>query len=164
MEEKKIKGRKRHIVVDTQGHLLKVFVHAANIHDTNGGVKVIEETLKTYPSLKAFSGDAGYRKTCKEFVEKTLNDKEFHVSEKIKYKWVVLPFRWVVERAFAHQQNSRRLSKDYENTCFSAENMVKIASIQLMLKRRFSQPVKMFLNQKPRPLTKDPPYDWLQEI
>ena len=63
MEEKKIKGRKRHIVTDTQGHLLHVKVHAANIHDTVMGCKVFQEALIKYPRLQGVCADAGYRKT-----------------------------------------------------------------------------------------------------
>ena len=52
MGEKKIKGRKRHIVTDTQGHLLHVKVHKANIHDTVSGCEVFEKATKKYPTLK----------------------------------------------------------------------------------------------------------------
>jgi hypothetical protein len=52
MGEKKIKGRKRHIVTDTQGHLLHVKVHAANTYDSVAGCSVFEEALKEYPTLQ----------------------------------------------------------------------------------------------------------------
>ena len=58
MGGKKIKGRKRHIVTDTMGHLLHVRVHAANIHDTVAGCHVFEEALKGYPSLAGVCADA----------------------------------------------------------------------------------------------------------
>ena len=51
---KKIKGRKRHIAVDTLGNLLSVVVHAANIHDTKAGIFVAKKAFETYPSLKGF--------------------------------------------------------------------------------------------------------------
>ena len=60
---KKIKGRKRHILVDTIGNLLDVVVHAANIHDTKAGIMVVDKSLQIYPTIKAISADAGYRKT-----------------------------------------------------------------------------------------------------
>ena len=60
---KKIKGRKRHILVDTIGNLLGVVVHAANIHDTKAGIMVVDKSLQIYPTIKAISADAGYRKT-----------------------------------------------------------------------------------------------------
>jgi hypothetical protein len=61
MEGKKIKGRKRHIATDTQGHLLYVKVHAANIHDTMVGGQIFEQALAKYPTLKGACFDAGYR-------------------------------------------------------------------------------------------------------
>lgn len=60
---KNIKGRKRHILVDTIGNLLGVVVHAANIHDTKAGIMVADKSLQIYPTIKAISADAGYRKT-----------------------------------------------------------------------------------------------------
>lgn len=56
--EKKIKDRKRHIVTDTQGHLLHVKVHAANTHDTVTGCGVFEEALGKYPTLQGVCADA----------------------------------------------------------------------------------------------------------
>jgi len=58
---KKVKGRKRHIVVDVLGNLLHVQVHAANLHDTVGACEVLRRAAEKYPSLEAFSGDAGYQ-------------------------------------------------------------------------------------------------------
>lgn len=58
---KKVKGHKRHIVVDILGNLLYVRVHAANLSDTKSACEVLEGAVDKYPSLKAFSGDAGYR-------------------------------------------------------------------------------------------------------
>ena len=73
MGEKKIKGRKRHIVTDTQGHLLHVKVHAANTYDGVAGCSVFEEALKKYPTLQGICADAGYRKTFELFVQNVLN-------------------------------------------------------------------------------------------
>ena len=94
MGGKKVKGRKRHIVTDTQGHLLHVKVHAANIHDTVSGCCVFEEALIKYPTHKGVCADAG----C----------------------WAILAKRWIVERTFAWLGHFRRLSKDFEITIRSA--------------------------------------------
>ena len=134
MGGKKIKGRKRHIVTDTQGHLLHVKVHAANIHDTKAGCEVFEEALKKYPSLQGVCADAGYRKTMEDFVAKVLK-KTIEISARITPGWAVLAKRWVVERTFAWLNHFRRLSKDYEIAISSAENMVFIAHSIILLKR-----------------------------
>jgi putative transposase len=131
---KKVKGRKRHIVVDTLGNLISVIVHAANVHDTVSGCNVLQAAAKKHTSLKAFSGDEGYRGTAVEFVENTLALK-LHLSKKIKDAFAVLPIRWIVERTFAWLGNYRRLSKDYEKLTLTAENMVRIAMLRIMLTR-----------------------------
>jgi transposase len=134
MEEKKIKGRKRHIVVDTQGHLLHVKVHEANIHDTVAGCNVFEEAANKYPSLKGVCADAGYRKTMEAFVTTLLN-KTIEISERISEKWTILPKRWIVERTFSWLNHYRRLSKDYEIAVQSAEATVIIAHSMLLIRR-----------------------------
>ncbi len=129
---KKIKGRKRHIVVDTLGCLIEVMVHAANVHDTKSGCDVLAAAARKHATIKAFSGDAGYRGTAVEFVEQTLG-LELHISQKIKDVFSVLPIRWIVERTFAWLGNYRRLSKDYEILKTTAENMVRIAMLRIMV-------------------------------
>lgn len=129
---KKIKGRKRHIVVDTQGNLLHIEVHAANIHDTKAAGEVMFRAADAYPSLQAFSGDAGYRGTAVEYAKEELN-MTLHISEKIKGEFAVLPKRWVVERTFAWLGKFRRLAKDYEILTASSENMVRIAMLKITL-------------------------------
>ena len=134
MGGKKVKGRKRHIVTDTQGHLLHVKVHAANIHDTVSGCHVFEEALMKYPTLKGVCADAGYRKTMKEFVENILK-KVVEISARITPGWAILAKRWIIERTFAWLGHFRRLSKDYEITVGSAETNVMIAHSILLLRR-----------------------------
>ena len=129
---KKTKGRKRHIVVDTLGNLVAVLVHAANEHDSKAGCNVLKAAAAKHPTLAAFSGDAGYGGTAVEFVETVLNLK-LHISRKIKDAFAVLPKRWIVERTFAWLGNYRRLAKDNEILTKSAENMVRIAMIQITL-------------------------------
>ena len=134
MGEKKVKGRKRHIVTDTQGHLLHVKVHAANIHDTVAGCSVFEGVIKKYPSLKGVCADAGYRKTMEDFVKKVLK-KTIQISERITPGWAVLAKRWIVERTFAWLGHFRRLSKDYEISTKTAETFVMIAHSMILIKR-----------------------------
>ena len=131
---KKVKGRKRHTVTDTMGNLLAVKVHAANIHDTVAGEEVFKAALAKYPSIKRCAADAGYRKT---FVNalKALGV-PVDIIEKIAPKiWDVLPMRWIVERTFGWSSYSRRLSKDYEISTVSAENMFMVSHIATLLRR-----------------------------
>ncbi len=120
---KKVKGRKRHIVTDTLGHLLHVQVHAANTHDTVGGCPVFQKALEKYQTLKGVCADAGYRKTMEEFVEKVCK-KTIEISERISQKWAIIPKRWVVERTFSWLNGYRRLAKDFEISISSAQNYV----------------------------------------
>ena len=134
MGEKKIKGRKRHIVTDTQGHLLHVKVHAANTHDTVSKCRVFEAALQKYPGLQGVCADAGYRKTFENFVQNTLN-KTVEISARITPGWAILAKRWVVERTFAWLNHFRRLGKDYEIALKSAENNVMIAHSMILIRR-----------------------------
>ena len=131
---KKTKGRKRHIVVDTMGNLLAVTVHAANTHDTKSGVHPALQAYSAYPTIEGFCADAGYRGT---FVDEINDFLEFRVdiSERICPEFVVVPIRWVVERTFSWMVHSRRLSKDYEIHTDSAEAMIRISHLRLLLRR-----------------------------
>jgi len=131
---KKIKGRKRHIVVDTMGNLLAVKVHAANIHDTKSGINPAKSAYEKYPTIKKFCGDAGYRKSFEEAVAEQLG-LAVDISKRIKPEFEVLPKRWVVERTFAWSDNSRRLSKEFEIKTAHAENIFMISHLHTLLKR-----------------------------
>ena len=135
MEGKKIKGRKRHIVVDIMGNLLSVVVHAANLHDTKTGYYPVLSAITLYPTIKGVCADAGYQGT---FVDEIWDAFGINVdiSKQIKPKtWQILPKRWRVERSFAWLNSSRRLSKDYEIRTHSEEAMVKISHTHTLLKR-----------------------------
>jgi putative transposase len=133
MAEKKVKGRKRHIVTDICGNILAVVVHAANIHDTVGGCRVFGEALWKYPSIKGVSADEGYRKTFEQFVATIMRKTE--IVPKLDSGWSILPKRWRVERTFSWLNHSRRLSKDYEITTCAAKSLVLISHIHTLLKR-----------------------------
>jgi len=115
------------------GNLLKVIVHAANIHDTKAGGEVFKAALVKYPTIKGVCADAGYRKTFETVVAEL--GCTVDISERIKPEWEVLPKRWRVERTFAWMNHSRRLSKDFEITTKSEENMVIISHLHTLLKR-----------------------------
>jgi putative transposase len=134
---KQVKGRKRHIVVDTLGNLLEVVVHAANIQDYDGAKVVLNQLSQTVSTLQKLWADGMYKKGgLIDWVRQNLQlvldivDRE---PGQVGFK--VLPRRWVVERTFAWLGRYRRLSKDYEKCTKSSEGMVYIASIHTMLKR-----------------------------
>ena len=135
MAGKKIKGRKRHIVVDSQGHLLGVVVHAANLHDTVSGIFPVQYATALYPSIKGIYGDSGYRGTFVDEVKNVVNLSVDIVQRKQKKSWEELPKRWIVERTFSWLNSTRRLSKDYEITTGSAESMVMLSYVYTLLKR-----------------------------
>ena len=134
MEEKKIKGRKRHIAVDSMGNLLHVEVHAANEHDTMAGGRVTERAISKYDSIEVACVDLGYRGTTVNYIMIVLH-KRVIVSGRISSEWAVIPKRWVVERTFAWFNGYRRLAKDFEISIASAENGIRIAHCSMLLRR-----------------------------
>jgi putative transposase len=134
---KKVKGRKRHILVDTMGHLLKVVVHRADIQDRDGA-KLLLKGLLAIIRLRLLKiwADGGYRGALVAWCQQQLQVVLDIVSPAPDQKgFAVLPRRWVVERTFAWLGHYRRLSKDYEECTYSSEGAIYIASIQTLLKR-----------------------------
>ena len=82
MMGEKTKGIKRHIVTDTMGNLLCVHIHAANIHDTKGGVYTFEKALYRYPTIIGGRADQGYRGTFKNTFE-IYHDIKIDISPRI---------------------------------------------------------------------------------
>jgi putative transposase len=137
---KKIKGRKRHIVVDTLGLILAVVVHAADIQDYDGAVLVLTilGRLKArFHRLKVIFADSAYgRNHLPECVQDAFGWLLQAVLRPAKIKgFVVLPKRWIVERTFGWLGRYRRHSKDYERTTASSEAMIYIAMSHVMLRR-----------------------------
>jgi len=134
---KRVKGRKRHILVDTMGNLLEVLVGAANQSDRNGA-KALFKKLETMIALRLLKvwADQAYMGDLLEVLRQHWNiELEILQREAGLKGFVVQPRRWVVERTFAWFGKYRRLSKDYEHCTLSSEGMIYIASIHTMLKR-----------------------------
>ena len=131
---KKVKGRKKHIIVDTMGNLLAIIVHAANIHDTKSGINPAKAAFEKYPTIQRFCGDAGYRQSFEKDVLEQLG-LAVDISKRIKPEFEVLPKRWIVERTFAWSDNSRRLAKDFERKISHAQNMFIISHLHTLLNR-----------------------------
>jgi len=134
---KKVKGRKRHILVDTLGLLITVVVHAASISETAGGQLVLMELIERWWRLKLRWLDGGYMKGLFEWVKglwrwRALKLEQVKRSDDQK-GFAVLPKRWIVERTFGWLTKQRRLSKDYEALCETSEAMVYAAMIRLMV-------------------------------
>lgn len=134
---KRIKGRKRHIVTDTEGLLLAVLVHPANVQDVHGAVPLLKTLRRRFPDLRHIFADRVYRgeqlrealAECGpwtiEIVERPPGTKGFQL----------LPRRWVVERTFAWLGRCRRLARDYEATIASATAWILLAHVRLLTRR-----------------------------
>jgi len=134
---KKIKGRKRHIVTDTLGHLVGLLIHPADIQDRDGAVGVLENLRTLQPWLRHIFADGGY---AGEKLRTALAGLGRWTIEIIKRSdtakgFEVLPRRWVVERTFAWLGRCRRLAKDFEQTVASASAWLLIAHIRILTRR-----------------------------
>jgi putative transposase len=161
---KKVRGRKRHLLVDTEGLVLKAKVHSAKIPDQDG-LRLLLQSVRTGLSrLSHLWLDAGYEGRGKRWVEEMMGlsvevvrKPPKPVPEEVAKRWaaewakegkevdwqglmpprgyVALPRRWVVERTFSWLSQNRRMSKDYERLCASAEAFIYVAMIRLMVRR-----------------------------
>jgi transposase len=155
---KKLNGRKRHIIVDTTGLVLKVVIHAADIQDREGVQLLLEPIKGVFPRMKKVWVDQGYTGKGREWIEQEMGWEVEVVrhAPRPRGMWVWpgmeiseemlaafrrpkgfrhLPRRWVVERTFAWIGRNRRMSKDYEYLPSSSESMVQLSMIRLMVKR-----------------------------
>jgi putative transposase len=134
---KKINGRKRHILTDTEGNLVHAVVHPANIQDRDGAPLVLEGIVKRHPWLRHIFADGGY---AGDKLKRLLEEIGTWTIEIVKRSdtaqgFELLPRRWVVERTLAWLSRNRRLAKDFEKTIASATAWLFIASVQLFIRR-----------------------------
>lgn len=134
---KRLKGRKIHALVDTEGLPMKVVVHSAGMQDRDGAALVLARIRNHFPWLELIWADAGYDahqvKTTVaaipvvriEIVRRTDDLSGFRVQ----------PRRWVVERTFSWFGRNRRLAKDYENLADTLAAFLALAAIRIALKR-----------------------------
>ena len=134
---KKIKSRKRHIVTDTEGNLVGLRVHAADIQDRDGAVDVLTSIRALCPWLRHVFADGGYAgdKLRGELVEMGNWSIEIIKRSDTAIGFEVLPRRWVVERTFAWLGRCRRLAKDFEATISSTTAWLLMAHIRLLTRR-----------------------------
>jgi putative transposase len=144
---KRLSGRKRHILVDTGGLVLAARVHGANLHDRDGGQRLLaEDQQRELPRMKLVWADGAYTGGFRRWAEQERGWRVEVPHHRERQLWRygleekprgfrVLPRRWVVERTFAWLGLSRRFSKDYERLPETAEAMIYGAMSRLMLRR-----------------------------
>lgn len=137
---KKIKGRKRHMAVDTLGLLLAVVVTGAAVDDAKAAPEVLTQlNKKEYPRLEVVWADNKYHNHALNAWKKKQRNLPWRLEvvtrpDGVK-RFVLLPKRWVVERTFAWHGRARRLSRDYERRVDSSECMIRLRAIQVILNR-----------------------------
>jgi putative transposase len=159
---KKVSGRKRHLLVETQGLVLLAKVHAADLQDRAAVPQLLDGAAERFPRLEHVWVDQGYTGTGKAWIEQELGWSVEVVQHppKPRGEWVplgtgsdprpfewrrlprertgsrgVLPRRWAVERTFSWLGHSRRLSKDYERLCETGEALIYATMTRLMARR-----------------------------
>jgi putative transposase len=147
---KKIWGRKRHALVDTEGNLMEVLVTAASASDLSGGKKLLEPLKDLFPRMSLLWGDSHYGGQLVEWVKEhlrwniqtvrrlgTARDAQTMepkpTAKSSKGEFVVQPRRWVVERTFAWITRWRRLARDHEGLPETSEAFIKISASLRML-------------------------------
>jgi putative transposase len=134
---KHVKGRKRHILVDTLGLPLSIYVTPADLHDTQGAHRLLAGLKSFVPRLKTIWADAAYRG--QELADwcKAQGDWDLDVVERTPgvRGFAVVPKRWIVERTFGWLSRCRRMSKDYERNVQTSETLIAVAMIWLVLAR-----------------------------
>jgi transposase len=134
---KKIKGRKRHIVTDTQGNLLSAIVHPANVQDRDGAPTAVSLACASYPTIAHLFADGGYAGEKLENALRRIDGPTIQIVKRPDEAkgFVVVARRWVVERTLAWLNRCRRLAKDWEASVTSAEAWLLIASTRQLVRR-----------------------------
>lgn len=134
---KRINGRKRHMLVDTMGNLLGVVLRAAHISDQNGGQELLEALPQAlWERLEKILADGGYRGDLVYWIDETFGvDLQIVERPEGQRGFVLLPMRWVVERSFAWLGRFRRLCKDFEKLVENSTGFIYLASIVRLLNR-----------------------------
>lgn len=134
-------GRKRHLLVDTHGFVLKVVVSAADVQDRDGA-RLLAHALQLYgpdlPRLSLVWADAGYSGPLADDLRRQLGwtlEIVKRADPQPRHAFAVQPHRWIVERTFSWWGGLRRLSKDYEYQVESSEALIYAGMSHLMLRR-----------------------------
>ena len=134
---KKVKGRKIHALVDTEGLPIRVVVHSAGIQDRDGAALALDKIRNRFPWLELVWADHGYNAWQVETAVAKIPVLRLEIvkrNDDLK-RFVVLPRRWVVERTFSWFGRNRRIAKDYENLAETLAAFVTLACIQIAVRR-----------------------------
>jgi len=132
---KKIKGIKRHIIVDTLGLILAVVIQGASVQDRDGAISVIDKLTENWKKIIKIFADSGYRGELIAKVQTRFKIELEIIKRNESHTFKVLPKRWIVERTFAWIDTNRRNSKNYERLNNTSVAMVHLAAIRIMLNR-----------------------------
>ncbi len=130
-----VKGRKRHILVDTLGLIIASRVEPANVSDRHAGERLLAGLSPLFPRIRTVIADAGHESrklTCRLFRDAGW---KLQIVKRGQRAFKITGLTWIVERSFAWLGRNRRLSKDYEYRVQTSETMLNIAAIRLMLNR-----------------------------
>ena len=126
---KKIKGIKRHIIVDTLGLILAVVIQGASVQDRDGAISVIDKLTENWKKIIKIFADSGYRGELIAKVQTRFKIELEIIKRNELHTFKVLPKRWIVERTFAWIDTNRRNSKNYERLNNTSVAMVHLAVI-----------------------------------
>lgn len=131
---KKVKGRKRHVLVDVLGLVLLLLVTPASMQDRDGGAMLLKMAASRYPNVQLVWADSAYRGAVLEDASRVTGI-AIEVKERPSEQKGFIPVkkRWVVERTFGWLNRARRLSKDYEQTISSSQAWIDLAMIRIGL-------------------------------
>jgi putative transposase len=132
---KKIKGIKRHIIVDTLGLILAVVIQSASVQDRDGAIGVIDKLLENWNKVIKIFADGAYAGKLIAKVKDQFKIKLEIIKRDELHSFKILPKRWIVERTFSWIDTNRRNSKNYERLSNTSVAMVHISAIRIMLKR-----------------------------
>lgn len=130
---KKVLGRKRHVMVDTDGRLLCMQVHPASVQDRDGAVPLLRASRRRFPFVERAFADAAY--AARRVADATAIAIEIVRKPPDQKGFAVHPRRWVVERCFAWLGRNRRLARDFEASIASATAFLYAASAMLLIQR-----------------------------
>jgi putative transposase len=132
---KKIKGIKRHIIVDTLGLVLAVVIQSASVQDRDGAIDVVNKLWQSCKKIVKIFADGGYRGQLIDTIQTQFKIELEVIKRDELHTFKILPKRWIVERTFAWIDTNRRNSKNYERLNNTNVAMVHLSAIRIMLKR-----------------------------